>query len=215
MKKNKTIITILATVLLFSCANNASAQEIKIGTQTWATANLNVSTFRNGDAIPEAKTVEEWKKVGDEGKPAWCYYKNDPANGKKYGKLYNWYAVNDARGLAPKDWHVPSDAEWTTLTDYLGGEEVAGTKMKDTSGWEYEDKNGNGTNTSGFTGLSGGYLTVSGEFYYIGRDGYWWSSTEYIAPAAWIRMMSYYYVSSVRRYSTGEQSGFSVRCLRD
>jgi len=215
MKKNKTIITILATTLLFSCANNASAQEIKIGTQTWATTNLNVSTFRNGDAIPEVKTVEEWKKAGDEGNPAWCYYKNDPANGKKYGKLYNWYAVNDARGLAPEGWHVPSDAEWTTLTDYLGGEEVSGTKMKDTNGWEDpEGKSGNGTNTSGFTGISGGYRTVSGAFYYIGGDGYWWSSTEYIAPAAWIRMMSYYYVT-VRRYSTGEQSGLSVRCLKD
>jgi uncharacterized protein (TIGR02145 family) len=127
-------ILIAACMLLFSCENKASGQEIKIGPQIWATKNLDVITFRNGDTIPEAKTNEEWKKAGEEGKPAWCYYDNDPENGKKYGKLYNWYAVNDPRGLAPKGWHVPSDAEWIVLIDYLGGEEVAGTKMKSSSG---------------------------------------------------------------------------------
>ena len=109
---------------------DASHNEVTIGSQVWMTENLNVDKFRNGDPIPEAKTYEEWKKAGENKQPAWCNYKNDPANGEKYGKLYNWFAVNDPRGLAPKGCHIPSDKEWTVLTDFLGGNKVAGTKMK-------------------------------------------------------------------------------------
>ena len=205
----------LATVLLFSYANNASAQEIKIGTQTWATKNLDVSTFRNGDIIAEAKTDAEWEKAGDEGKPAWCYYVNDPANGKTYGKLYNWYAVIDARGLAPKGWHVPSDEEWTTLTDYLGGEEIAGIKMKSKSGWNDNDgKSGGGNNSSGFAGLPGGYRIGDGTFNFIGYYGRWWSSTEYFTNFAWYRYLYSNYGIVDRSYSK-KRNGFSVRCLGD
>jgi uncharacterized protein (TIGR02145 family) len=106
----------------------SKAQTVTIGTQVWMTKNLDVSTFRNGDPIPEAKTDEEWKKAGENKQPAWCYYDNDPANGAKYGKLYNWYAVNDSRGLAPVGYHIPSDAEWTKLEVFLGAD--AGNKMK-------------------------------------------------------------------------------------
>jgi uncharacterized protein (TIGR02145 family) len=108
---------------------------VTIGTQVWMKENLNVSTFRNGDPIPEAKTDEEWKAAGDAKQPAWCYYNNDPKNGTKYGKLYNWYAVNDSRGLAPEGWHVPTDEEWTVLIGYLGGEKDITKKIKSTSGW--------------------------------------------------------------------------------
>jgi uncharacterized protein (TIGR02145 family) len=111
MKKIKPLIPVMVSLLLFTFSNNAVAQQIKIGTQTWAKKNLNVSTFKNGEVIPEAKTIEEWVKAGDDKKPAWCYYNNDPANDSIYGKLYNWYAVNDIRGLAPKGWHIPRDAE--------------------------------------------------------------------------------------------------------
>ena len=186
-------------------------EEIKIGTQTWAIENLDVSNFRNGDAISEAKTDEEWKKAGNEGNPAWCYYDNDPANGKKYGKLYNWYAVNDARGLTPKDWHVPTDAEWTTLTDYLGGEDVAGTKMKSTNGW---NENGNGTNTSGFAGLPGGVRGSLGPFGLVGGVGNWWSFAESGADRVWCRFL-FEDVGSVLRGYSFEWAGFSVRCLGD
>ena len=111
-------------------------KSVIIGEQEWMLENLNVAHFRNGEPIPEAKTNDEWERAGMEKTPAWCYYyDNDPENGKKYGKLYNWFAVNDPRGLAPEGWHVPCDNEWTRLTDYLGGEEIAGTKMKNTSGW--------------------------------------------------------------------------------
>jgi hypothetical protein len=114
--------------------------------------NLDVDKFRNGDPIPEAKTDEEWYQATNNKEPVWCYYNNDPANGEKYGKLYNWFAVNDPRGLAPTGYHVPSDAEWTTLTNYLGGESVAGTKMK---------------STSGFSCLQGGFRSNDGTFYDI------------------------------------------------
>lgn len=108
--------------------------EVKIGTQVWMSKNLDVDTFRNGDKIPEAKTNEEWRAATENKQPAWCYYENDPANGAKYGKLYNWYAVNDSRGLAPIGWHIPSDSEWTALETSLGND--AGIKMKSEAGWK-------------------------------------------------------------------------------
>jgi len=188
-----------------------SYKSVKIGTQTWMSVNLNVSTFRNGDPIPQAKTDEEWKKAGDNEQPAWCYYDNDPANGAKYGKLYNWYAVIDPRGLAPEGWHVPSDAEWTKLTDFLGGDDE-GTKMKNTDGWA---ENGNGTNTSGFSGLPGGLRFNNGAFDYIGGLGYWWSSTEGKTGSAWSRYLDYGYGDVKGGSSGGKRGGFSVRCLRD
>jgi len=170
-----------------------------------------VATFRNGDPIPEAKTDEEWQKAGENKQPTWCYYGNDPKNGEQYGKLYNWYAVNDPRGLAPEGYHVPTDAEWTQLSDYLGGEDVAGKKMKSTSGW---DENGNGSNESGFNGLPGGYRYDNGPFYDFGKFGYWWSSTENDTSYAWDRYLNYNY-GDVVRGNTNKQKGLSVRCLRD
>jgi uncharacterized protein (TIGR02145 family) len=122
-----TTLLFIATVTISSFG---FAQSVTIGTQTWTTKNLDVATFRNGDAIPQAKTDEEWQAAGKNKQAAWCYYNNDPKNGTKYGKLYNWYAVNDARGLAPAGWHVPTDQEWTVLSTFLGGEESAGEKMK-------------------------------------------------------------------------------------
>ena len=128
---------IAALIFLFfvTFSGYINSQSIKIGTQVWTAKNLDVATFRNGDAIPQAKTNEEWEAAGENKQPAWCYYENNTANGTKYGKLYNWYAVVDARGLAPGGWHVPTDEEWTVLSTFLGGEAVAGKKMKSTSGW--------------------------------------------------------------------------------
>ncbi len=141
----------LILVLLIGLSSISYAQTVTIGTQVWMSKNLDVAKFRNGDPIPEAKTDEEWYKAVKNKQPAWCYYENDPANGAKYGKLYNWYAVNDSRGLAPVGYHIPSDAEWTQLTDYLGGRDVAGGKMKSTTGWKAPNKDA--SNSSGFSGL--------------------------------------------------------------
>ena len=220
MKKVKSIIALMGVcMLLFSFRNNINTntnsdnlEEIKIGTQTWATKNLDVSTFRNGDIIPEAKTNEEWIAAGDSGKPAWCYY-NDPENEKLYGKLYNWYTVNDSRGLAPKGWHIPSDSEWTILTDYLGGKAVAGTKMKSTSGWnDFDGKAGNGTNASGFAGLPGGCYIDDGRFGFIGSQGFYWSSSEDDTNDAWFRSLGNHN-GIVFRYNDNKEVGCSVRCL--
>ena len=209
----KKVSLIFILLIGFGCISYA--QTITIGTQVWTTKNLDVATFRNGDPIPQAKTNEEWEKAGENQQPAWCYYDNDPANGEKYGKLYNWYAVNDSRGLAPVGYHIPSDAEWTKLTDFLGGEEVAGTKMKSTDFWADDEGNsGNGTNESGFSGLPGGYRGVYGTFFVIGEDGSWWSSSESDTDKTWSRYLDYFY-GDVTRYSLDKQDGFSVRCLRD
>jgi len=201
------IVLIAASVF----ALQSIAQTVTIGTQVWMTKNLDVSTFRNGDPIPQAKTDEEWVKAGDNKQPAWCYYENDPANGAKYGKLYNWYAVSDSRGLAPVGYHVPSDAEWEKLVDYLGGEGKAGDKMKSKQGWA---EDGNGTNSSGFSGLPGGTRYNYGAFIYIGEYGYWWSFTENNTNDAWNCYLSFNY-GDVSRNNLNKEEGFSVRCLRD
>lgn len=202
---SKTVTATGSSALL----NNSG--EIKIGGQTWATANLTVTHFRNGEPLPYAMTTEAWEKAGDNGRPAWCYYNNDSANGKKYGKLYNWYAVHDKRGLAPSGWHVPADTEWAKLIDYLGGESVAGTKMKSTKGW---NENGNGTNASGFAALPGGYRFKNGVFNAIGYFGSWWSSAESYTYSAWFRSIRYD-DGGIYRNNYGKQDGFSVRCIRD
>jgi len=185
------------------------AGTLKIGNQLWAVANLDVSRFRNGDSIPEARTNEEWVKAGEAGKPAWCYYNNDLVIGKKYGKLYNWYALNDPRGLAPAGWSLPNDQDWVVLTNYMGGPGTAGSKLKSTSGWS--DKN-DGTNESGFNGLPGGYRVENGKFMNIGSIATWWSTTENKSNSAF----DHYLVLSggFPRSDNPKQCGESVRCIK-
>lgn len=140
----KKVLSLFITVL-FTQINYG--QTVTIGNQVWMTKNLNVDKFQNGDPIPQAKTDAEWQAAGKNKQPAWCYFNNNTSNGTKYGKLYNWYAVNDPRELAPNGYHIPTDAEWMVLSDYFGGEAVAGGKIKSTSGW---DDDGNETNERGF-----------------------------------------------------------------
>jgi uncharacterized protein (TIGR02145 family) len=188
-----------------------ATDEVVIGTQTWKTRNLDVTTYRNGDPIPQVTDPTAWANLTT---GAWCYYENNTANGPIYGKIYNWYAVNDPRGLAPTGYHVPSDAEWTTLTTFLGGETVAGGKMKETGTSHWQSPNTDATNSSSFTGLPGGFSYVNGTFDYIGSSGYWWSSSEDNALHAWYRGLNYG-SGSAGRYGIDKRSGFSVRCLRD
>jgi len=197
-------------------------KSVTIGKQVWMTENLNVDKFRNGDPIPEAKTDEEWEKAGENGEPAWCYYNNDPTNGgvfeskfknEVFGKLYNWFAVNDPRGLAPKGFHIPSDHEFDVLERFLGKD--AGKKMKSTEfPTNHDEETGNGTNESGFSGLPGGIRTYKGTFELIGEYGFWWSSTEYGTSYAWDRSLKYYN-GDVNRGDNYKEVGLSVRCLRD
>jgi len=193
--------------------NNIVLETVKIGFQVWTTKNLDVSTYRNGETIRHASTPQEWQDAASKGEGAWCYNDNDPSNGEMYGKLYNWYAVNDPRGLAPELYHIPSDAEWSVLTEYLGGEQIAGFKMKSTTttGWA---NNGNGDNSSGFNGLPGGLCNNKGNFSNVYVYGNWWSSSESSANNAWNRNL-YYNTTLVNRSNNFKSSGFSVRCLRD
>ena len=179
----------------------------------WMEKNLNVDTFRNGDPIKEIKSDEEWKKASVEGEPAWCYYENDPSNGEKYGKLYNWHAVNDPRGLAPDGYRIPTKDEWKAFIDELG--KNSGDKMKSTSGWENRPNGDdtNGTDESGFTGLPGGYRNHSGNFGSIGYSGDWWSSTE-SASNAWHYNLSFQ-DHKMSRATNRKGFGFSVRCIEE
>ena len=180
---------------------------VKIGTQVWTAENLNVSHYRNGDIIPQVKYPDEWSKLTT---GAWCYYNNDSENSKTYGKLYNWYAVNDPRGLAPEGWHIPTNAEWKQLEDYLGGEKIAGGKLKATTLWESPNKGA--TNESGFTAIPGGYRFFDGYFNNVGNYGYFWSSSEFFSDFAWFRYL-YYNRKVVNRKFLFKSIGMSVRCL--
>jgi uncharacterized protein (TIGR02145 family) len=185
-------------------------EAIRIGAKSWALANLDVVTFRNGDTIPEAATNNEWVAAGDAGKPAWSYYNNDKATGKKFGKLYNWYAVNDPRGLAPKGWKIPGGSDWEALAGSMGGPQTAGKKMKSTTGWA---EGSNGTNESGFNGLPGGYRKENGIFDNAGNIGIWWSSTE----GKSITAIDFYLTLnfSLNAGANNRKRGESVRCIRE
>jgi uncharacterized protein (TIGR02145 family) len=213
-------LKLMLSAVLFLSLNTATlAQTVTIGTQVWTTRNLNVTTFRNGDSIPHAKTNEEWQLADSEKQPAWCYYDNDPANGAKYGILYNWYAVNDQRGLAPDGFHIPTDAEWTTLTTFLGGEDFAGKTMKSKSGLDiFNDSKSciseNKSNKSSILELRGACRFSDGNFSILGDTGNWWSSTELDSMSAFDRWL-YYNLDNVTSNVNSKGVGCSVRCVKD
>jgi len=200
----------LGAIKSFSQVTNIDGNTYKtviIGTQEWMAENLNVEHYCNGDIIPQVQDKDEWKKLTT---GAWCYYENNSENGKTYGKLYNWYAVNDSRGLAPKDWHIPNYAEWRTLIDYLGGIYIAGGKLKATILWE--SPNEGATNESEFTAYPGGGRGSDGRFELIGKYGFFWSSWMGKYYDTWgLRSVN----SEIRCYGQNSNSGFSVRCVRD
>ena len=228
----KTII--ILSFFFFLTVEQVSAQkQVKIGKQVWMVENLQVDTFRNGDPITWAQTAAEWKKAGENKQPAWCYYEarryagdtnTMMQNGLQYGKLYNWYAVNDPRGLAPVGWHVPSKAEWQALENHLGGSRKAALKMRLKKDWREDDK---GNNRSGFTALPGGYRSDF-SFHGKGTTGYWWTSTEependnprdpVNAILSFHRLTSRYYLdfgTGGRNTHFHYQDGLSVRCIKD
>jgi uncharacterized protein (TIGR02145 family) len=189
--------------------DDAVIRSVAIKQATWMVENLNTERFRNGDRIPEAKTNAEWSAANSNKTPAWCYYNNEPANGTKYGKLYNWYAVIDPRGLAPKGWHVPTEKEWDALKGYKDGTLLEGLPLQSETGWGPISI---GTNESGFSALPGGYRYSYGVFAKADK-GAWWTST-----SAGERGGAYgYIVESVGMVSkeTIHEDGLSVRCLKD
>jgi len=240
------IIVIISLLFIMSCSKEkttVSSQDIEdnepiktkldsivMGTQVWTAKNLDIDHYRNGDTIRHCKTNTEWMEAGDKHQGAWCYYNNDTTKGKIYGKLYNWYAVNDSRGLAPKGWHVPSDEEWKTLEMYVGmsrtdadkvnyrgtdeGAKLAGRVDLWSDGVLSNNEN---FGTSEFSGLPAGYRRKTGEFSRISYNSIWWSSSEYIEGKniwIWYRDLHYNF-SNIGRYAYDKHLGYSVRLIRD
>jgi uncharacterized protein (TIGR02145 family) len=202
-----------------------SYNTVQIGTQCWAQSNLKVSKYRNGDNIPTGLSNSAWQNttVG-----AYAIYDNNPVNDGLYGKLYNHYAVMDNRGLCPTGWHVPTDGEWNVMVKYLDPNAdtacsgcfqsyIAGGALKSTAiqptpgGWN--SPNAGATNSSGFSAGPGGLRNPDGNFYFLGYNGYWWSSSS-SGSLAWNRIL-YYDYGVIYRFNYSRTSGFSVRCLRD
>jgi uncharacterized protein (TIGR02145 family) len=196
-------------------ADGYEYKTVKIGSQVWFAENLRTTKYNDGTPIPNVMNDEQWSKLTT---GAWCYYNNDAKYNAKYGKLYNWYGVsptaNGNKNVCPTGWHVPTDVEWVVLTDYLGGKSIAGGKMKEVGNTNWKNSNTRTTNSSGFTGLPGGYRLYSGNYYTIGNSGNWWSSTEFNTESAWDQLLENNY-SEAYRYNFNKNLGFSVRCLRD
>ena len=181
---------------------------VTIGTQTWMAENLKTTHYNNGNVIPNVSDSADWAVLTT---GAYCNYMNTTANIITYGRLYNWFAV-DTGNLCPINWHVPSNAEWIILTNYLGGESIAGGKLKEAGLSHWNSPNHFATNEVSFTALPGGFRYNG--YFNIGNYGYWWSSTESSLATAWFRVMGYDFNDAGRFYDN-KNHGFSVRCLRD
>jgi uncharacterized protein (TIGR02145 family) len=215
--------TIFLIIMLVIGNLTLYCQEVPIGTQIWSKNNLDVTTYSDGTLIPQVTDSSQWATLTT---GAWCYFNNDSANGSTYGKLYNWYAVvgiydeassknpNLRKKLAPIGWHVPTNNEWTNLSTFLGGNYLAGRKMKSigTSLWKFP--NSPATNESGFSGFPGGSRNDSGTFESIGVLGYWWSTLESISTFAWYWELIHD-KSLLVNSDLNKKFGFSVRCIKD
>ena len=184
---------------------------VTIGAQVWMVENLKATKYNDGTSIPLVTGGPAWANLKAQG---YCFYDNDATvNKATYGALYNWYTVNTGK-LCPAGWHVPTDVDWTTLTNYLGGENAAGGKLKETGISHWGTPNDGATNSSGFTALPGGYRQEDGSFYNINDDDTWWSSTVNDPRGAWGRNVNYNY-SYVTKDSYNKKFGFSVCCLKN
>ncbi|NTW31615.1 MAG: DUF4339 domain-containing protein [Bacteroidetes bacterium] len=186
---------------------------VTIGKQLWMVENLKVTHYRDGTPIPNVTDKNKWSKLST---GAYCNYDNNDKYVNTYGRLYNWYALKNSHSICPAGWHVPSDADWTILTDFLGGKYTSADKLKKEGTAYWKSPNAGANNSSGFTALPGGYRGNDGVFDKIGYYGYWWTATENNTIDAWFRGMYYNYAcvySDYYGYSKG--GGFSVRCLKD
>lgn len=184
---------------------------ITIGTQVWLVENLKTTRYNDGTPIPLVTDNTAWSNLDTS---AYSWYNNDIANKATYGALYNWFTVNTGK-LAPSGWHVPSDGEWTTLTDFLGGENIAGGKLKEAGTTHWRIPNAGATNEFGFTALPAGHRDVNGSYNAMGDDGFWWSASEYgTTGKVWYRNMNYNY-AGVLSVSNNKINGHSVRCIKD
>ncbi len=214
-------IAILSISMMINCAENITSttdvegnkyKTIKIGNQWWMAENLRVTHYRNGDPIKEIKDATSWGACTT---GAYCAYDNKKENANDFGYLYNWYALKDSRTIAPPGWHVPTDEEWQELVDYLGGDTVAGGKLKESGYAHWPHPNVGATNESGFTALAAGFRYHLGYFSDLYNTATFWSSTEKDSTKAWCRKLYFEHPSVVREGLLGKRSGFSVRCIKD
>ncbi len=189
---------------------------VTIGSKIWMAENLNVSHFNNGDIIKQAKTTEEWENGYKANKPLWCYVNFDASTEKKYGKLYNFFAVNNIKKLAPTGWHVSSDEDWTTMINFLE-EDKAVPKLKNTEGWKTSESGMNGTNETGFSAMPAGFMAYWGKFISTDRFANFWSSTVIENKNnGYSRSIDFSnYVRIQRHWDTSAGNGLSVRCVKD
>ena len=204
-----TTSTIFANCGSVTDVDGNSYKTVTIGTQCWMQENLKTTKYNDGSDIPNITENTEWvsQRTG-----AYCWYNNDINNKNKYGALYNYYTGIDSRNLCPTGWHVPSDAEWTTLINYLGGSNIAGGKLKETGYENWASPNTGADNSSGFTALPGGYRFV-GTFSMAGFSSHWCSNTESGMTGAWNTML-YYSDSTMRKDNNDKSAGSYVRCIQ-
>lgn len=184
---------------------------ILIGDQCWMSENLKTTKFKDGTSIPLVTDNSAWSSLIT---PGYCWYNNDHATyGSTYGALYNWYTVSTGK-LCPTGWHVPADTAWTILTTYLGGEPIAGGKLKETGTTHWYNPNTGATNETGFTALPGGGRNIDGAFVNLGSNGYWWSSTEHNTSNAYHRSITYGN-HNVYTNNNPKKKGYSVRCIKN
>lgn len=184
---------------------------VTICSQVWMTKNLDVTTYRNGDPIPQVTDPAQWQSLTT---GAWAYVNNDGSTNNHYGKIYNWYAVNDARGLAPTGWHIPSQTEYTTLNNCLGGDYVAGGKLKTSGTTDWMSPNSGATNSSGFSALPCGWRLTNGNYNGFGTQGWFWTSTAQSATHASVFYL--FYASAGSSFiNTDNKAGAGVRCVKD
>lgn len=217
------LISLTYPVFLFGKDN--PPEEVQVGDQIWMVKNLDVTHFRNGDKIPHARTNNEWRMAALRGEPAWCYYDNNPQNGATYGKLYNWYAITDPRGIGPENWRVPSNDDWKKLEVSLGMSQLevekkewrgagTGNKLRQQGSKLWLAPNAGANNQSGFSALPGGYRQPGGVFETKGVYGSWWTSTAYDDQLAYYRDLSSMN-SGIYKGAYPKGCGFSVRLVKE
>ncbi len=185
---------------------------VTIGTQTWMKENLKVTHYRNGDPIPTGLSISAW---GSTASGAYTYYNDDPGNNAVYGKLYNWFAAADSRNIAPVGWHVPSADERSILYNTVGGLDVGGGELKEAGLTHWDDPNSGATNNSGFTALPGGIRRPTGEYWFMGFSGYWWTTTDYAGYNDVEFLGLFANSAEADQISDVKENGLSIRCVKD
>lgn len=219
----KKIFLIIPAIIIIIATNSEAQQTdvydtdsnvyktVTIGKQVWMKSNLRTTRYNDGTEIPYISGNDAWANTTT---GAYCKYNNSPGLEKTYGKLYNWYAVNDSSKICPTGWHVPSNAEWKTMITFLGGDNLAGEKLKETGIANWEIPNNRATNSSNFTALPGGCRKANGAFSNIKFNGIWWSASVYNSTDAGCWILNYHF-SNINNNNTSKKNAYSVRCIKD